>query len=220
MRIAGTLLVCLSLLLLSAGCDKPREPASSAATTPVVGPKGEAVTAPRKLDKPPAEWTANEILQQLLATYRAAKTYRDQAVVRLSFRQGGQLVTQEQPTAVAFERPGKLSLVAYQATVKCDGRELRARIDDPITNNVDGQILVRPAHQELKLGDLASDKLLYDILISRLQRQPIQLELLLESGGLVSAFGTDVACERLADDRHDGHACFRVTVPSPGGAFT
>ena len=54
---------------------------------------------------------------------------------------------------------------------------------------------------------------------SRLRRQPIQLELLLESGGLVAAFASDVACTRLDDGKHQGRDCFRVEVPSPGGAF-
>jgi hypothetical protein len=120
---------------------------------------------------------------------------------------------------VAFARPNKLSLAAYQATVKCDGDELRARIDDPVTDNVDNQIVIRPAPQQLQLSDLASDQLLYDILSSQLRRQPIQLELLIESGGLISAFSSDVASQRLSDQEHDGKMCFRVDVPSPGGPF-
>jgi len=110
--------------------------------------------------------------------------------------------------------------VAYQATVKCDGKELRARIDDPPSNNLDGQIVVRPAPTSLKLADLADDRLLYDILGSRLGRLPIQLELLLENSGLVAAFGADVACQRLDDATHAGRACFRVEVPSATGPLT
>src|SRR5205823_11056508 len=45
------------------------------------------------------------------------------------------------------------------------------------------------------------------------------LELLLESGGLVAAFGSDVACKRLDDGKQHGRDCFRVEVPSPGGPF-
>ena len=154
-----------------------------------------------------------------MATYRQVESYQDQAVVRLSYREGEQAFHQQWPASVTFERPNKLSLAAYQATVKCDGDELRARIEDPETGHVDNQVVVRPAPQELKLTDLASDPLLYDILSSQLRRQPIQLELLLESGGLVSAFSANVACQRLADGKHDEQLCFRVEVPSPGGPF-
>jgi hypothetical protein len=206
------------VVLLIAGCaptsptdPRPEKPATSGTAT-----EKPALVQPTK---PAAEFTASEILQKLLATYRGAESYQDDAVVRLSFQQGNQPVEQEWPAAVAFERPNKLSLVAYQATVKCDGRELRAKIDDPDSGNVDNQVVVRSAPKELKLTDLASDQLLYDILSSQLRRQPIQLELLLESGGLVSAFGADVACRRLDDEQHDGRTCFRVEVPSPGGPF-
>jgi AhpC/TSA family len=215
MRIAGTLPIACFVLFSVSGCDKP-PPAARSRPVPEAMPAAKRSALPAK---PTAEWTASEILQQLLATYRQATTYQDQAVVRLEYRQGSQPVNQEWPAAVAFERPGKLSIVAYQATVKCDGRELKARIEDVDSKNLDNQIMVRPAPKDLKLADLASDALLYDILSSRLRRQPIQLELLLESGGLVSAFSADIACKRLADASHEGRACFRVEVPSPGGAF-
>src|SRR5436190_4216607 len=219
MKIAGTLLAGLSLLLLTSGCRERPAAEPNAGGTPTAVASGRSARLPSKNTKPPAEWTANEVLQQLLATYRQATTYKDNAVVRLAYRQGGQPVSEQQPTAVAFERPGKLSVVAYQVTVKCDGKELKARIDDPPSKNVDGQFVVRPMPRPVTLADLASDKLLHETLTSRLRRQPIQLELLLESGGLIAAFGSDVACQRLSDGAQGGRACFRVEVPSPGGAF-
>jgi peroxiredoxin len=210
----------VSLLIVSGACapsqplPQPTESKSSSA------PAGEALPhATVKSAKAAADWSANEILAQLLTTYRQAKTYQDQAVVRLAFRENGQPVSQEWPTAVALVRPNKLSLVAYQAMVKIDGKELKAKIDDPETNNVDGQFVVQPAPAELKLAHLARDKVLDDMINSRLRRPPIQLELLLDSGGLVSAFGSDLACRRLDDERYDGRMCFRVEVPSPGGPF-
>src|SRR5262245_5386864 len=176
---AALALLGLALLPLAVGC--PRKPEADASTSPAI----TKVTAlPEDPVKPPADWTANEILQRLLNTYREAKTYQDNAVVRLSFRQGGQQMADEQPAAIAFERPNKLSITAYQATVKSDGKELKAKIDDQPTNNIDNQFVVRPAPPQIKLTDLATDELLYDTLSSRLRRQPIQLELLLESGGL------------------------------------
>jgi AhpC/TSA family protein len=204
------------LLFLVAGCGRSSGAAKgeSPAAGQLTSPKREAAFSA----KPTAEWTANEILQQLLTTYRQAKAYRDSGVVRLAFRRGGQPIAEDAPVSVTFERPGKLSIVAYQATVKCDGKELRARINEP-PNNLDGQVVVRPAPRSLTLSDLAGDELLYETLCSRLRRQPIQLELLLENSGLVSALGADVACERLSDASHQGYSCFRVQVPSPGGPF-
>jgi len=217
-------LVCLTLVLsmLLLGCSEspPSDESTAATRTTTTSTAAGPIPAPVAPQKPAANRTANEILAGLLATYREAKTYQDRGVVRLSFRQNGQPVAQEWPVALAFERPSKISIQAYQAIVKCDGTEFKARIDDPASGNVDRQVVVRPAPQELKLVEFASDELLHSILSSRLRRQPIQLELLLESSGLVSAFKADVVCERLPDATHAGHACFCVSVPSPGGAFT
>src|SRR5687768_18587518 len=96
----------VALLSMLAGCSGP---ASSA-------PAGKNSSAPAtdksaggQATKTPAEWTANEILQKLLATYRQANTYQDQGVVRLAFSQGGQPVVQQWPVEVRSEerRVGK-----------------------------------------------------------------------------------------------------------------
>jgi hypothetical protein len=193
------------------GCFQAPPPVPPPAATTKVPAATTPVAAPPK--------SAGEILKRLLETYRAAKTYQDQGIVKLEFSQAGTRSGDQWPCAVAFARPNKLSLVAFQATVKSDGRELIAKIDDPPTNHFDGQVLVRPASKELKLTDLAADERLYDIIASQLRRQPIQLELLLESGGLAAAFGADVACKQLADGQADNRDCYRVEVPSPGGSF-
>src|SRR5262245_58247971 len=158
------------LVVLITGCSQPpaeSPPTRAAAKTETSPPPAVAAKANRP-NKPVADWTASEILQQLLAVYRQAATYQDRAVVRLSFRQGGQAISQDESASVAFQRPGKLSVLAYQATVKCDGRELRAAINDPIAKtNFDGQVLVRPVRGEVKLIDLAADEVLRGILKSR-----------------------------------------------------
>lgn len=212
-----SLLIAASIGLAgSAGC-KPRmddqPPASS-------GGAGEGTAESENADNAAAaDLTANEILAKLLKTYRAAKTYSDNGLVTLRFQQDGQQFGEQSPCSVQFVRPNKLALHAFQAKVVCDGQKLQATIDDPTTGNVDGQVLDRPAPQQLKLTDLASDALLYDILSSKLRRQPVQLELLLESSGLASAFDQNIACRRLDDASFDGHECYRVEVPSPGGPF-
>ncbi|MBC7856632.1 MAG: hypothetical protein IAF94_24650 [Pirellulaceae bacterium] len=162
---------------------------------------------------------ASDVLRQLLKTYREAKSYSDDGQVVLRFRQNGELMESKWKTAVSFERPNRLFVKAYQVTIGCDGRELRGRIQDEGSGEDGGQILVRPAPDRLKLKDLAIDPLLYENLSSQLRRQPIQLELLLESQGLASAFRGDVACKLLEDSSVEGQLCRRVEVPSPGGSF-
>jgi hypothetical protein len=178
--------------------------------------------------KPPAKSSAHaaaqqlgarEMLRKLLDTYRQAESYADDGVVLLKYEAEGRPYSETFPAAVKFARPNHLSLAAFQAIVKCDGKQLRAKIDDPLTSNVDHQFLVRPAPTRLQSSDLAADALLYDIISSRLQRPPIQLELLLDSGGLAEAFGDDVACRLLDRGTFEGSSCYRIEVPSPGGPF-
>jgi hypothetical protein len=213
--LAITVLTVAVMTHLLVGCGQPRPapPANSKSTTATGA--ADAQAAPQ-----PATNSPNELLQQLLATYRAAKTYQDQAVVKLAFKMNGQESMQDFPSAVAFERPHRLALDVYQAKVRIDGREFKAVIRDPETgDNLDNQVVVRKAPASIKLADLASDPLLYDTLAGRPRRQPIQLELLLESRGLANAFASDVACQLLDDGISLGKACRRVAVPSPGGNF-
>lgn len=201
--------LCLAIAIAT-GCGSS-SPATSSGTPVVVK---ETVAS-----LPQASPEADEVLRQLLKTYREAKSYSDNGEVVLRYRRGGELTEQKWKTAVKFERPNRLFVEAYQVTIGCDGKELRGQIEDEPTGDIDGQILVRPAPKVLKLKDLAADPLLYDILSSQIRRQPIQLELLLESQGLASAFRGDVACKLLEDATVDGETCRRVEVPSPGGSF-
>ncbi|HUE71439.1 MAG TPA: TlpA disulfide reductase family protein [Pirellulaceae bacterium] len=196
----------LGLFMAAGGCGP------SASTTKDGSPQTR--TAASAADLGP-----QQIFRRLLDTYRQADSYADDSVVRLHFLEQGRPIEEEWKSSVRFARPNRLALDAFQATVRCDGKELRARIEDEATGDIDNQVLVRPAPKELTLGDLASDPLLYDILASQIHRQPIQLELLLESAGLAAAFGEDIACKRLADGEERGETCFRIEVPSPGGAF-
>ena len=206
-RQAGSIVL---LLIAAAGCA-PSQPLPTSAESPSAEPQATGAAARESLPKAreksakaPSEWSASEILAQLLATYRQANSYQDQAVVRLAFRRNGQPVSMESPSSVTLVRPNKLAIAAYQAIVKIDGREFKAKIDDAETNNADGQFVIRPAQPELKLKELASDAVLYDVISGRARRQPIQLELLLESGGLDSAFAADVACRRVESGKHAG----------------
>ena len=196
--------------LLTSGCGTKPSAATGDKTSPEQAPIASL---------PEAGPSASEVLRQLLKTYREAKSYSDDGEIVLRRRQDGELLENKWKAAVKFERPNRVWVQAYQVAIGCDGKELRGKIEDEVTGNVDSQVLVRPAPQKLSLKDLAADPLLYDLLISQIRRQPIQLELLLESQGLASAFGGDIACKLLEDAQVEGELCHRVEVPSPGGSF-
>src|SRR4051812_33180774 len=99
MRAAGTLPLFVWAALLLAGCEKNHGKTDQGGAS---ASEGTVIGATTEQTKPAADWSASDILKRLLASYRQAKTYRDSAVVRLAFRQNGQLVSQEQPFAVAY----------------------------------------------------------------------------------------------------------------------
>lgn len=165
----------------------------------------------------PAPQTAEQILRQLVDRCRKAHSYQDQGVIRLAYRQSGQSVRQQWPWSVAWRRPNRLRVQAFQASVWCDGRQLAAQIRDPLTADLDGQVLLRPAPERLTAADLTRDPLLEETLRGRIGRLPAMVELLLPSQGLMAALGEDVACRRLEDGSYDGRVCYRVEVVSPGG---
>ena len=210
-------------LVLSAGCrqqppaaDKP--PAAAATTAGDAAAGGSSAPSDRLPQPAPvAQRTAEEILRQLVTRCRAARSYQDQGVIRLAYRQGGQPVRQEWPCSMVWQRPNRLLLRAFQATLWCDGESLAAHIRDETTGDLDGQVLLRPAPAELQASDLTVDPLLDDILRGRVGRLPAMIELLLPSHGLLAALGDDVACRRMDDDTYDGRVCFRVEVASVQG---
>src|SRR5262245_38789675 len=111
--------ICLWLVAL-AGCFQSPPPGLAPIAAPPAAPAAASPVANAD------QLTANEILNRLLKTYRSAATYQDRGVVKLQFKQAGQPSGDQWPCAVQFARPSKLSLAAYQAVVKCDGRELVA----------------------------------------------------------------------------------------------
>jgi hypothetical protein len=160
----------------------------------------------------PALAPAQQILQQMVATYRDAESYSDQAVVRLKYRQQGQPFEDEGKFAVCLVRPNKLSLRAYQLTLVSDGHRLRAVIADPGSNDMDGQILVREAPSALRLDTVYEDQLMLDIMSSGMGGPPVTLELLLSDAPLKELLATAKGVELLDEGKIRDRACDRVQV--------
>src|SRR5688572_23503312 len=111
-------------LLLLAGCGPG-------------GDSGAIAKSQRTSVTPPADLGPQQVLRRLLDTYRQAQSYADDAVVRLRYVEQGRPVEQEWRSSVRFARPNRLALDAFQAMVRCDGEEFKARIEDEPTGNID-----------------------------------------------------------------------------------
>ncbi|MCO6455699.1 MAG: TlpA family protein disulfide reductase [Pirellulaceae bacterium] len=163
--------------------------------------------------------TADEILERLAQAYSQATGYQDQGVVRLQYRQDGQDFQDEAPLRVRFARPDRLVLEAYQLQLSCDAGELRARVQDPQTNDLDGQWVVRPAPAALGLQELYADPVIDNVLRSGLGRYPVQLELLLGDQPLQGFRQPDATRQLLEPAAIEGQACHRVAVDTAEGRF-
>ena len=153
----------------------------------------------------------------MVATYRDAKSYSDQAVVRLKYRQQGQSFEDEGKLAVSLVRPNKLSLRAYQLTLVSDGRRLRAVIADPGSNDMDGQIVVREVPSAFRLDTIYEDQLMLEVMSSGMGGPPVTLELLLSETPLKELLASGKGVELLDEAKIRERACDRVKVKLEDG---
>src|SRR5262249_19634835 len=133
---------------------------------------------------PASPLLADEIWDRTLAAYREAKTYRDNGSVRLTYKQSGEPVESTGEVSVRFARPNKIRINAYHVQLSCDEQNLRAKITDESSNNMDGQFVERPTRGALSMEELFDDELLHaqvstSVIRSDLLPEPLQLEFLL-----------------------------------------
>ncbi len=167
-------------------------------------------------DAPP---TATDVLEKMVSAYRNATAYSDRGVLCLRYEQQGTRYHDEAPLAVVVEGDDHLRVHAYQATMVCDGRQLRARIEGSGSPEVDRQVLLVPAPGRLTLDSLLVDPILKEAVIGGAGRLPIQLELLLGEAPLEAILPAEVEKRLLPTSRIEGHPCHRVEVCTDEGKF-
>lgn len=168
------------------------------------------------------EPTAPEVLKKMIAAYQAARGYVDRGKLSLRYKQRGEVASESWPMVVQFYRPGRLRIDAYQLHVVSDhikSKKFLARVEDATTNNIDQQVVSRDAPAKITLDELSSDPILMTQLASRLQRPPVQLEMLLAEKPLNGLFGEDTKLTLLPKGDVDKAACRRVEAATPDGKF-
>lgn len=134
----------LILGLAAAGCEKS-------------GPRpGQA--AP---DKSATSRSGNDLWQESLAAYRTADSYRDEAVLYLSYRLQGQLIQEPQPWSVSWSRGTEQKLAAklFNSQVRSDGKRLSCYVYDIESANLDNQWLLLEQSGPPPLETLLKDNL-------------------------------------------------------------
>ena len=148
--------------------------------------------------------------------YRAADRYADDARVRI-VRTSGDATTEEMhPFRVAFSRPDRMRIEAYDARIVADGGMLRAAV-----GGIPGQVLVEAVKSPLALDQLFADRELAAALAEGEAGCPTQLALLLADNTVELILGDATGPPRIVGrEQVDGHACARVEVAKPDGTLT
>jgi thiol-disulfide isomerase/thioredoxin len=199
----------------SFGCNRtsadtdPAEPTTKS-TASVAGPAAASSKADAASPRPPA----GELLEQMVKTYREAKSYADAARVRTTIQRDGQADVEPEPvdSSVTFERPNKLRVQYGDTILSSDGKRLRAAV-----GSVPGQLLDLDAPSKLSLDDLVtgfSGAALEEGLTRGPAALPIQLWLLLSDDARLTESGKP---ELLGDDTFEGHLCRRVRIVTDFG---
>ena len=182
--------------------------------------KSDNVARPAAIDRgEPAE-----LVRRMVARYQQAKRYSDHGVLKLSYsRHGKPVPPQSWPAAVQFERPGRIRIDAYNLHLASDAAAseplLIAQVEDAESNNIDNQVVVRPAPPEVKFPALSADPILYSQLIGSIGRPPVQLELLLDPQPMAALLGKDAKLAWLDDAELAGRSCRRIEYTAAEGKF-
>ncbi|MGD9645180.1 MAG: redoxin domain-containing protein [Pirellulales bacterium] len=156
---------------------------------------------------------AEQVLRDMCATYRDAKTYADSGDLRLVFTGGdGQPVTEQVPFAVSFARPNRVRIQAYRAMVASDGKKLRATIGD-----LEGQVLELDAPATLTQETLYADEALGQALTAQIAGGLPQITLLLTDDFLKQILEGTFAPKLLPTEKFEEETCDRVEIDRPGG---
>lgn len=188
-----------------------------AIATCLLGGCGDA--APDSVEPDTSTVSADQLLREMIRTYRQATSYSDRGVVRFRYRMDGHWVQDEARLSVKFARPNKVRLRAYQLAMASDGTNMRAMISDPGTVNLDGQVLVRPAPEELQSDALYDDPMVLNVMAGGMGGPPAPLELLLDDKPLQQVFEPRVERELLGHEEIRGRRCERVKVTLDTGAL-
>lgn len=160
--------------------------------------------------------TAQSVLETMVAAYKKAQSYADGGQISLQGQVGDQKLDSKPEFLVAFVRPNKLLLRAYQGIVVCDGKKLSAYVKD-----LSGQVTQRPAPAQMTMDALYSDAILMNALTAMPPEAfaafPTPLILLLAKDPLATILYRAEKTELLPSDKIGDDLCYRVQIARPEG---
>ncbi len=197
-------------LALALGCQKPTS------TNPEESQPTETKTAATVV-KPaaPKGDSAREVLRRMIDAYQKASSYSDEAKLRLVAEVGNDKVfNQTIDIAVALVRPNKLHVTAYQVTLACNGKTLRAAIA-----SIPNEVLEKPAPAKIDMRVFRREPQLA-MNIADLVGLPPQLLLLLSDDPMTGLLREAEEPELGDTGQIAGRDCYRVKIKGPDGSAT
>ena len=132
---------------------------------------------------------ARQWMDAVIERYRKAASYSDTGFVRLSYRRLGERFEDKAPLAVQFIRGKSLHVQAYASEMVIVDGSLQATITDPLTNDMDGQVLRNKLTAgRFGLADIYADPEWTHFASAGLGGPSPQLELLLSDKPLAGLF--------------------------------
>ncbi len=153
------------------------------------------------------------LVEAMGRAYREAHAYSDDARMRIEHTRAEGTTEQTFPFRVAFVRPDKLRVEAYDARIVADGTRLRAAV-----GGVPGQVLSEEVTSPLALDQLFADGEVRATLAEGEAGCPVQLPLLLADDTVALILADALAApESKGTETVDGHPCSRVVIRKPDG---
>lgn len=174
--------------------------------TPIPGPEQDRTS-------PQSNSAGERILAEMANAYRNAAGYADDGIIELTFDQQVQQRRDTASFSVAFSRPDKLRVSAYQANILGDGERLYTTIAE-----LDGQVLVVPIDERISLEEIYTDDIAGSVLSSGIGGRPPQLELLLGDDPLHSLLEGAEKVSLMGKREIEGQACVGIQLWRSGGA--
>jgi outer membrane lipoprotein-sorting protein/peroxiredoxin len=162
---------------------------------------------------------ADELLGQMQKAYEQARSYADAAELTVELvRDGKRSPPQTFPLSVSYDKPNRLHVEGYDASIVCDGKNLWSAIAD---EHFIGQVLFLPAPAELSLDELYREQTLKTAIGGAQGGFPIpQLELLLANQPIKQMFGDDITTKWLGEKSLAGEDSLYHVVEVTGSRGT
>jgi len=210
---ATAIVFCLPLIGCSPSGDDSTDP--DGAGTPAGSPSGGTDGAGAGDASAAAPRTGREVFERMAAAYQSATSYADQGELRTLVQQNGEIKNQQAPFALAFERPDRLRLEAFQAKVLLDSEKLYAAV-----RSLPEQVVVRDGPEELSLRLIDRSPVLSPVLGEQFASTSVRLVLLMADDPLPLLLGEAEPPELVTPDQIGGRACHRVRVRRDGQTAT